>query len=613
METESAWKAFWGLLQVALFPKVFGGMTMGSRKRRRSGYSAKALIWAVPLLVLIVMIGGRSRFDHLEQVGVARLALLENRLSEARHIFSDLSSSVWVGEEARIGLILSEALDGDSPMPARPLGPPEVVGSFPLRLLLHEALRQGRYGASLRLSRLLRENGAPFAPIYEAAALLELGHWEESRAVLDGLSPEQTTGWLGRKLIEVHAVLPSGNSALVKDRRGHPVGWVGPSGELQLLDHIDPHLLPVEVIEEALDDELTRSIRLGIDLELSRLADNALGRYQGSIVLISTRTGEILAAVSDRRTKRREANAAFTQEREPASISKLLTTTAALRAGIDPDAEIEAMTCRAAERYDGHFLYCAYRAGPLGGLNRAMAVSCNVAFANLGVRMGWDHLASELRRFGFDRERKGQLTFGRVLSPHGGDRQLADLSIGLDETAITPVHAALLATVFANGGKMPEPTLISSSDGLLGLSPRPVGGRQAHTVVDPEWVPVVLGSMLSVVEFGGTAYNAAPPEFPVAMKTGTGATPGLGFHTNYVGIGPMPDPTVAFCVRITGQPTSRQVRYATIQVTRRLLNSLSGSHGLLLERPGSPPGAWTSHFEPSQGPTGQAPPVAAGG
>jgi penicillin-binding protein A len=591
-------------------------MTLATRsKKRRSGRSASILIWSLPLLLLVAFIACRSRLEHREQVGAARLALLETRLHEARDIYTRLGTSIWVGEEARAGLFLTEALDDELPMPTRPPASSEAVDGFPLRLLLHEALRQGRYGACLRLSRLLREDGAQFAAVYEAASLLELGHWEESRAVLDGLPPDQAAGWLAGKLSEVHSVLPHGVSALVQDRRGRPIGWRGPEGELQPLGHIDAHLLPVEAIEEALGDDLTRSVRLSIDLDLSRLAYSALGRYRGSIVLISTQTGEILAAVSDRQTRRREVSSPFTQEREPASISKLITTTAALRAGIDPDAEIGAMTCRAAERYDGHFLYCAYRAGPLRGLNRAMAVSCNVAFANLGVRMGWDHMASELRRFGFDRDRKGQLSFGRILAPGGGDRRLADLSIGLDETAITPVHAALLAAVFANGGRMPEPTLISSSDGLLGLSPRPFGVEKGEPVIDAEWVPVVLGSMLSVVESGGTAFNVAPPEFPVAMKTGTGATPGLGFHTNYVGIGPLPDPKVAFSVRITGQRTSRQVRYASFRVTRSLLNSLSGSQPLLLDHPGPPPGAWTTHFESPHPETDRvdSAPTAAGG
>ena len=58
------------------------------------------------------------------------------------------------------------------------------------------------------------------------------------------------------------------------------------------------------------------------------------------------------------------------------------------------------------------------------------------------------------------------------------------------------------------------------------------------------------------------------------MKTGTASHPQHGFHVNYIGIGPMPDARVAWSVRITHQPTSRKVRTAAREVTRRLLRNL---------------------------------------
>jgi len=61
----------------------------------------------------------------------------------------------------------------------------------------------------------------------------------------------------------------------------------------------------------------------------------------------------------------------------------------------------------------------------------------------------------------------------------------------------------------------------------------------------------------------------------VAMKTGTASEPRSGFHVNYIGVGPMPDPRVALCVRITHQRTSRRVRDAAHDVTRRLLRELA--------------------------------------
>ena len=58
------------------------------------------------------------------------------------------------------------------------------------------------------------------------------------------------------------------------------------------------------------------------------------------------------------------------------------------------------------------------------------------------------------------------------------------------------------------------------------------------------------------------------------MKTGTAATPGLGYHVNYIGVGPLPDPKVAFCVRVTHQPSSPAVNAAAREVLGGLLARL---------------------------------------
>jgi len=78
---------------------------------------------------------------------------------------------------------------------------------------------------------------------------------------------------------------------------------------------------------------------------------------------------------------------------------------------------------------------------------------------------------------------------------------------------------------------------------------------------------------------GGTGAGLAPRSFPVAMKTGTAATPGEGYHVNYIGVGPMPDPSIAFCVRVTHQRNSRRVRRAARSVTSALLAALAGRVG----------------------------------
>jgi cell division protein FtsI/penicillin-binding protein 2 len=69
------------------------------------------------------------------------------------------------------------------------------------------------------------------------------------------------------------------------------------------------------------------------------------------------------------------------------------------------------------------------------------------------------------------------------------------------------------------------------------------------------------------------------------MKTGTGADRGV-YHVNYIGFGPLPEPSVAFCVRVTHGSSSPAVTKAAHEVTRRLLAALAERRHLLTPVPG---------------------------
>jgi hypothetical protein len=68
------------------------------------------------------------------------------------------------------------------------------------------------------------------------------------------------------------------------------------------------------------------------------------------------------------------------------------------------------------------------------------------------------------------------------------------------------------------------------------------------------------------------------------MKTGTGATWHLGYHANYIGVGPWPGPGIAFCVRITHEPSSGRVTRAARQVLGALLEGLARTPWVLEPR-----------------------------
>ena len=77
---------------------------------------------------------------------------------------------------------------------------------------------------------------------------------------------------------------------------------------------------------------------------------------------------------------------------------------------------------------------------------------------------------------------------------------------------------------------------------MLGLDRRATSRcRPRGEVLAPAVARRLRQAMEAVAAFG-TGAALAPPGFPVAMKTGTAAEPGHGYHVNYIGFGPLPDP-----------------------------------------------------------------------
>jgi cell division protein FtsI/penicillin-binding protein 2 len=443
------------------------------------------------------------------------------------------------------------------------------------------ALATGRHVSAISLGRMLAAAGDPEGPAYEAAALVEIGRDADARAIVSA-KPEAFRGGLGAEVAAVLDVLARGGGTIVRDRAGRLLGGTTAAGELVPAEGIKPEWVPRRALlplARATQGDRAPGVRLALDLDLTRLAAESLAGRRGTIVLIDPVSGALLTAVSDAATFAAGGTPAFDQQREPASIQKLITTTAALRAGLDPNAEIAKMTCAGHARYGSGSLWCPYPGGKLSGLGHALAISCNVAFANLGVRLGRPALLAELRRYGFDSDAPGA---GRIRQPQGDERQLADLSVGLTATEITPVHAARMAAVFA-AGLMPEVVLVSADDGRLGRSPSPTPlahereGASDPQVIDPAWVPALQQAMEPVTGPGGTAEGVEPASFPVAMKTGTASEPGQGYHTNYIGVGPMPDPAVAYCVRVTNGGSSPAVTRSSREALAALLAGLGRS------------------------------------
>jgi hypothetical protein len=264
------------------------------------------------------------------------------------------------------------AIDGTTRGPSTP-ALAAAIAALPLRSAMDAMLASPDPAGVLRIAELPGAVREPLLPVYQAAALIELGRFDEARALEQKAHAVFAGRDLGRRVSEALEVHTQGGGLVVRDRRGRLIGARGEDGSLRAARPETPPWLPAPALEQLRTAD-GAGLRLSIDLDVAAVAERALGHHRGSIVVLNPHSGEILAATSDARTRRVHAAPAFEQLREPASIMKVLTTAAALRAGRDPDAEVSRMRCQGAEHYAGKVLWCSYRAGPLLSLDRAMAL-----------------------------------------------------------------------------------------------------------------------------------------------------------------------------------------------------------------------------------------------
>lgn len=231
---------------------------------------------------------------------------------------------------------------------------------------------------------------------------------------------------------------------------------------------------------------------------LETAAINALGGRFGGIVAMDPRTGALKAL----------AGIAFSDAQPPGSSMKIITSTAALQAGIVKLSTVFPYSTAAV--LDGYTLRNASGEDCGGTLLNAFAVSCNSVFAPLGARLGGKRLLAMADRFGFNQTPTIPGAAESSIPPAslGSDLEVGSSAIGQGQVLATPLEMADAAATIAMGGRRPVPTL------------------EAHQ--RPRFVPVttrhvareVQQMMIAVVQFGtGTA--AAIPGVTVAGKTGT--------------------------------------------------------------------------------------------
>lgn len=346
-------------------------------------------------------------------------------------------------------------------------------------------------------------------------------------------------------------------------------------------DSVQP--IPGKNLKLTIDYELQKELEAFTDKHLAFLRSSGIapGARAAAVVAIDPRNGAVRAMVSrpgydpnwfvhgissknwnsiNNDTNFPMNNKVITGEYPPGSTFKIVTGSAAFelkKVGLNEPI------------FDGGFHPMVPTMGNAGGevlgwltFIKALAMSDNVYFYELGYRVGIDNIEKYAHIFGFgertgidlEGESKGLVASKKVKRKiWDEDWRLGDTfnaAIGQGFNLTTPIQLSVMLSIVANGGTKYQPYLVDSiinSDGSLFEKPKRAEGK--HIDVSQQTIDYIRMGMSATTQEGGTAsYFAGLPK-PIAGKTGTAENSHGRDHGLFVAYGPVDDPElVVVCI-----------------------------------------------------------------
>ena len=396
-----------------------------------------------------------------------------------------------------------------------------------------------------------------------------------------------------------------------------------------------------------------KSLKLTIDIDIQRAAENALGKRNGAIIAMDPHTGEVLAMVSRPtfdpnafavRIGRDEWNKLITDPEHPllnkaiqaqlapGSTFKIIMATAGLEENV---AQSMKVNCQGGASFYGHYFRCwiAARHGAHGVVDifHAIPWSCDVFFYTLAQKLGIDTIAKWAHRFGIGVKTGIDLpneTTGTMPSEEWKMRNYHQkwyagetISVGIGQGAVTasPVQLARAIAGITSGGVFKRPHVVFpdelSPDYRKAILESFPGSGDKVVPIDPASWQTVTDAMAAVTEPGGTAGLSHLEGIDFAGKTGSAQTMSnalaarLGHaHTVndnawFVGVSPRRNPDIVVVILWEGGKEgflsarlAARVIAAYVNKQRRLENNLIAQAptkvevGALWSNPGDPDG-----------------------
>ena len=359
-----------------------------------------------------------------------------------------------------------------------------------------------------------------------------------------------------------------------------------------------------------LDKKRTANVTLTLTQKLQQVATQALGPRKGAVVALDPRNGNVLAmadypsfdpnplAAHDQRivhaawnqlvadTNKPLLPRTYRERYFPGSTFKIVTASTGLQDGsVTTSSPVyPSLTELPLPQSGGQTLknFGGERCG--GPLPQIIAVSCNTAFAQMGLDLGAQKMSSGADAFGWNSAPPLDLpSVARSLFPPASafrfDKPaLAKSAIGQQDVQATPLQMALAGAAIANKGVAMTPHVMAEVRDSEGQVIDKFNPDQWKKPITPEVASTMTDMMVGVVQHG-TATRVALPDVQVAAKTGTAQTGNNTSHTWMVAFAPAEAPSVVVAVIVENQPNVSEATGGVVAapIARAVLQAALGT------------------------------------
>lgn len=317
-----------------------------------------------------------------------------------------------------------------------------------------------------------------------------------------------------------------------------------------------------------------------LNVNLQKVAYDALGSHRGAVVVMEPSSGKILAMVSkpdydpspasldiqwnalvaDANQESCLVNRATQGLYPPGSTFKIMTTLAYMRQ--TKDVSGFSYVCHGTETQDGVVVNC-YRNHVHGQLNlkNAFAKSCNSCFAYLGTTLNINKYRKVCDSLYFNTKLPTKMVHNKssfVLSGSSDKEEIMHTAMGQGKTQITPLHAAMIVSTIANKGVMMQPYVVEKLESNNGNVVRKTKETEAGTLMTEEETRLLTDYMKEVVQ-SGTATSLKSLPYSVAGKTGSAEYDTTkNSHAWFLGFAPADNPKIAVAIIVESSGTGSE-------------------------------------------------------